>query len=180
MTDTKTIFPPFSLAILLRRIGRCRGFGIQSPTDFAFVNEVIYERSPYYAYASLNAHYPTLSHFERKIAQALFRISNYVQPVSITIPCDCPEVWVDYLRHGCTKAEVVQATDEEDGDCFTLHSQEGDCIIVADIYGRGADRWQKVVDVRHANHLVMFDLYYFGVAFVRERRYAELHTVNFY
>ena len=34
----------------MRRIGHCRGFGIQSPTDFMFVREVVNEHWPYYAY----------------------------------------------------------------------------------------------------------------------------------
>ena len=38
------------LWVWLRRIGNCRGFGIQSPADYAFVRYVVNEHWPYYQY----------------------------------------------------------------------------------------------------------------------------------
>ena len=34
----------FRFFTFLKRIRHCAGFGVQSPTDYAFVREVIYER----------------------------------------------------------------------------------------------------------------------------------------
>ena len=39
--------------VWLKRIGHCRGFGVQSPTDYWLVRYVINEHWPYYQYASL-------------------------------------------------------------------------------------------------------------------------------
>ena len=41
--------------VWLSRIHHCRGFGIQSPTDYAFVRYVVNEHWPYYAYDQLTA-----------------------------------------------------------------------------------------------------------------------------
>ena len=43
------------LWVFLKRLRHCAGFGVQSPTDYAFVREVIYERWPYALYAELEA-----------------------------------------------------------------------------------------------------------------------------
>ena len=41
--------------VWLSRIHRVWGFGIQSPTDYAFVRYVVNEHWPYYAYEELTA-----------------------------------------------------------------------------------------------------------------------------
>ena len=41
--------------IFLSRIRHCAGYGVQSPTDYAFVREVIYEHGDYSLYQELLA-----------------------------------------------------------------------------------------------------------------------------
>ena len=57
------------------------GYGIQSPSSFFFVTQVLKERLPYYAYPTLN----TLvggNRRRRRHFRELFRITNYHQPTN--------------------------------------------------------------------------------------------------
>lgn len=167
----------FKPSVFLKRINRCRGFGIQSPSDFAFVNEVIYQRMPFYAYEELDREFPDVSWFERKICRTLFRISNYAQPKKFVMAADADTMVERYVRFGCRMAKTDNTL------YLNVEPQEysdGDVVIVMDIYGSGKELWQSMIDSRETNHLIVFDLYYFGVAFVRQMRFPELHTVNFY
>ena len=63
---------------------RC-GYGVHSPSDFFLITSVIYEKLPYYAYATLrkkrfSAYLP---HYRRKVNRLLFRLVNHLQPRSL-------------------------------------------------------------------------------------------------
>ena len=53
-----------------------RGFGIQSPSAFFFITQVLKERRAYYAYPQLNK----ATKGNRRHAREIFRITNYLQP----------------------------------------------------------------------------------------------------
>lgn len=55
-----------------------RGFGIQSPSAFFFITQVLKERLPYYAYLTIDK----LTGSNRKHFRELFRITNYHKPVN--------------------------------------------------------------------------------------------------
>ena len=69
--------------IWLRRIGHCRGFGIQSPWAYSLVRYVINEHFPYYAYADLDAGFPGADAVRRKTGRFFLRLANYVQPATV-------------------------------------------------------------------------------------------------
>lgn len=165
------------ILLFLKRIGHCRGFGIQSPTDFAFVNDVIYERLPYYAYEELDKKFPSLASFERKMARTYFRVCNFAQPQYYVFGKDVPEVFSEYTKRGCwnslTGRTLYFATLPESAN-------DGDCIIIPYIYDEGKEMWETLCNMRSKEHFIMYDLYYFGIAFVDKHRYPELYTVNFY
>ena len=62
------------------RIGHCRGFGIQSPSDYWLVRYVINEHWPYYQYEFLGHDDDWLT---RKLGRLCFRIANWRQPAVI-------------------------------------------------------------------------------------------------
>ena len=68
----------------IRRKRNSLGFGVQSPTDFYFVQHVLREVSPYYAYAELEKAEKNfradLPHYPEKINKLLFRLANYIHP----------------------------------------------------------------------------------------------------
>ena len=55
-----------------------RGFGIQSPSSFFFITQVLKERRAYYAYNRLDK----AIDISRRHAREMFRITNYLQPVN--------------------------------------------------------------------------------------------------
>ena len=81
------------LWVFLKRLRHCAGFGVQSPTDYAFVREVIYERWPYALYAL-------------KLSQLLLRVSNYAQASRIGIIGPLPPVMEAHLKAGCRKSTI--------------------------------------------------------------------------
>lgn len=164
------------LSVFIKRITHCRGFGIQSPTDFAFVNDVIYERLPFHAYCDLDCEYPDLDRHTRSLARLLLRVSNYAQPQHYCIAPATPPALADYLRRGCTGAKTGSTLYLDQLPDSPL---DGDCIIITDIYGKGRGLWQKLLSTTDS-HYVAFDLYYLGIAFHKAKRYPETHTVNFY
>ena len=89
------------LLIFLKRIRHCAGFGVQSPTDYAFVREVIYERWPYAQYAELEAKFYGTSRFLLKLSQLLLRVANYAQASRIGIIGPLPPVMEAHLKAGC-------------------------------------------------------------------------------
>ena len=94
------------LFVFLKRIRHCAGFGVQSPTDYAFVREVIYERWPYALYAELETHYADTDKFLLKLSQLLLRVSNYAQASQIGIIGPLPPVMEAHLKAGCRKSEI--------------------------------------------------------------------------
>ena len=85
--------------VWLRRIGHCRGFGIQSPTDYRFVRYVVNEHWPYYAYRQTGLNDSPL---RRKLGRLYFRLANHLQPGTVVDLLGYDE----YLRAGCRKAVV--------------------------------------------------------------------------
>ena len=62
--------------VWLSRIHCCRGFGIQSPTDYAFVRYVVNEHWPYYAYDVLRDD----DWLREKLGRLYMRLANWRQP----------------------------------------------------------------------------------------------------
>ena len=67
--------------VWLSRIHRCRGFGIQSPTDYSFVRYVINEHWPYYAYQQFNSD----DWLVEKLGHLYFRLANWRQPTQMLV-----------------------------------------------------------------------------------------------
>lgn len=58
-----------------------RGYGIQSPSSFFFITQVLKERLPYYAYPVLDKAVGG-SRLNKKHFRELFRIANHLQPAN--------------------------------------------------------------------------------------------------
>lgn len=63
--------------VYLSRLHRSLGFGIQSPTDYAFVRYVINEHWQYYAYQQLDEQDDNW--LRRKLGRLYFRLANWRQ-----------------------------------------------------------------------------------------------------
>lgn len=168
--------------IFLRRIRHCAGFGVQSPTDYAFVREVIYERWPYALYAELEAQFYGTDKFLLKLSQLLLRVSNYAQASRIGIIGTLPPVMEAHLKAGCRKSEIMtvkgqKSKDKGQGEGTLDFSPSSLDIFPLLIATELNDQWQAYIS---QEHIISYDLYYLGIAFYDEKRYREEHVINFY
>ena len=62
-----------------------RGFGIQSPSAFFFITQVLREKLPYYAYDELDCIAAECGEMKRKTCRRLFRIANDTMPANAII-----------------------------------------------------------------------------------------------
>ena len=94
----------------ISRIGSSRGFGIQSPSDFSFVCDVVNCRYPYYAYNDLKQTITGISNKERKKAELIFRIANFSQP-DTTINLGMEQWYETYISKACQKTKIRNSND---------------------------------------------------------------------
>ena len=108
------------LIVWLSRIHRCQGFGIQSPTDYAFVRYVVNEHWPYYAYESLKDN----NWLTQKMGRLYFRMANWRQPTIMLSDC-----YQKYWQAGCKslrfdnyleKVQLARVLVEDRSDCELL------------------------------------------------------------
>lgn len=107
-----------------------KGYGVQSPSDFFFVTQVLKERLPYYAYPLLEE----IAKKERCNAKHLkdvFRITNYHKPLSCIV--------VESPATACAMAIAKPAsptlhitTKNSDDDTHTLLSKLGCEVLSGD------------------------------------------------
>ena len=67
------------VAVWLSRINHCRGFGVQSPSAYAFIRYVVNEHYPYYAYEDLRKQHADVSGVRLKLCRLYLRLANYAQ-----------------------------------------------------------------------------------------------------
>ena len=179
--------------IWIKRCCYCRGFGIQSPTDYRFVRYVINEHYPYYAYSDikkLNGKFGWLSH---KLGKLYFRIINYCQPNTVVNLLPDNELYDIYLRRGSSFANILH--DISEGNNADLLLLAGDCginknvvfsiihnnsiLIIEGINNNDNARmfWKNI---KYDNRVtISFDLYYVGIAMFDEKRYKQCYKINF-
>lgn len=169
--------------VWLRRIRHCRGFGIQSPTDYSFVRDVVNEQRPYYAYGEVGLADDWL---RSKLGRLYLRLANYVQPAVIADLVG----YADYLSAGCRKATIVNSLTDNlgkgpalvivpaDDVTPTLLSCCGEktMLVVEDI-GSHHQQWHTVEQWPAVT--VAFDLYYCGIATFNPQRAKQHYIVNF-
>jgi hypothetical protein len=166
--------------IWLRRIGNCRGFGIQSPNDYWFVRYVVNEHWPYYQYAYVGMDDDWLT---RKIGRLCFRVANWRQPATVV----CSGELSPYAQAGCRHASVktegteadmmVIAADEAIRIMESVNSSnERRVLIVKDIW-RSPQLWRQIINNERTR--ISFDLYYCGIVFFDPKREKHNYIINF-
>jgi hypothetical protein len=164
--------------VWLRRIGHCRGFGIQSPSDYWLVRYVINEHWPYYQYETLGQNDDWLT---RKLGRLFFRIANWRQPAVIE-----SSAFRDYLQAGCRKAvwgessELVVLSLEGDWRSrlsYIYNKVSADSVLIVTGLSKARDVWREIVNDERA--VLTFDLYYCGIVLFDKKRDKKNYIVNF-
>ena len=174
-----------SWLVWLSRIRHSRGFGIQSPTDYAFVRYVVNEHWPYYAYDELHeAHW-----LRQKLGRLYLRLANWRQPSSVL--SDDYQQWfhagchhsditplTSYIKHPASPIQLARIPIDQWDSFEPLLAQcdEQTVLVVEDIW-RQPQRWQQIA--RDARTGTTFDLYYCGIVLFDTKRYKHNYTINF-
>ena len=165
-------------SVWLRRIGHCRGFGIQSPSDYWLVRYVINEHWPYYQYEALGQDDDWLT---RKLGRLCFRIANWRQPAVIE-----SSAFRDYLQAGCRKAVWGESSElmvlSLEGDwrsrlSYIYNKVSADSVLVVTGLSKARDVWREIVNDERA--VLTFDLYYCGIVLFDKKRDKKNYIINF-
>lgn len=167
-----------AVVLWLRRVGHCRGFGIQSPSDYWLVRYVINEHWPYYQYETLGQNDDWLT---RKLGRLFFRIANWRQPAVIE-----SNAYREYLQAGCRKAvwgessELVVLSLEGDWRSrlsYIYNKVSADSVLIVTGLSKARDVWREIVNDERA--VLTFDLYYCGIVLFDKKRDKKNYIVNF-
>lgn len=188
--------------VWLTRIGRSRGFGIQSPNDYQYVRYVINEHSPYYKYADLKNTMADINPMKRKLCELYFRVANDCQPDLFLDFMPDSEAYAIYVKAGCerTRTVTVNSTSQlhltaDDGrmmvrmdavekgwislELLLEDVPDGSVIALQGIYDSedAKEIWQKAM--AHERVGVAYDLYDCGLLLFEPRQYKKNYKVNF-
>ena len=146
-----TLKRPF---IWLARIRHRCGYGVHSPFAFELITDLIYEKTPYYAYRQLAAEQKKQAphrgkgwNFEtRKVNRLLFRLVNRYQPQTI-VDAGVLSASSLYLQSGKVGADYVFASELSElfleagapVDFLYLHNEKNP-VFVEDVFGICAAR----------------------------------------
>jgi hypothetical protein len=164
--------------VWLSRIHHCRGFGIQSPTDYAFVRYVVNEHWPYYAYDELTDD----DWLVRKLGRLYFRLANWRQPQQML-----KDDYQRYWQAGCRKTvfsdnvkrvELARITvdDRQAWQQMLPLCDERSVVVVEGIW-RNWQMWREIVADERTGRV--FDLYYCGIVFFDKKHYKHYYKINF-
>ena len=168
------------LVWLMRIRHRC-GYGVHSPFAFRFLTDVVYERTPYYAYSTLDASLP-LAHSmrRRKGLHLIFRVANWLQPAVAVLPqgaCHTRR----YLLAGCRRTLVLAHAPACGADLIVLREPDEQAAQMVRAGGvLILDNLQQHREwFRRLPATVTFDLYDLGVAIYEERLTKQHYIINF-
>ena len=66
----------FSIFNFVSRWWQNKGFGIESRIDYDFLHDVIHEKLPYYAYATMRKEHPKDSERQHRQRELIYRVHN--------------------------------------------------------------------------------------------------------
>ena len=161
-----------------------RGFGIQSPSAFFFITQVLKERLPYYSYKELDRYKGK----SRRLAKELLRITNYIHPTNcISIASDRAAVAMKAARPAAPAyslgAECIEEFAGIMAECGKLgmlyigespqrtailekalqHTDNHSAIVIEGIGKNRAARslWQQVIE--DPRTIVTYDMHSYGL-----------------
>ena len=182
----------------LRRCGCSRGFGVQSPSAYAFIRYVINEHDPYYAYQELQER---LSWFDKRGHQTgrlLLRLANFWQPKICMVN---EHRFDEYLHAGCRKA-MLEEMDEQFltavkdrkrmmvvnlermglneviENVLPLCDDQVMLVLLGNLYReKQGEEWHQLQESVHCG--ITYDLYSLGIIFFDKKKFKQHYRMNF-
>lgn len=167
--------------VWLRRIRHRCGYGVHSPFAFRFLTDVVYERTPYYAYSTLDKALPlAYSMRRRKGLHLIFRLANWLQPAVAVLPQEAHHTR-RYLLAGCRRTLVLADAPAHGADLIVLREPDEQAAQMVRAGGvLILDNLQQHREwFRRLPATVTFDLYDLGVAIYEERLTKQHYIINF-
>ena len=145
-----------SLIDYLSRVGKARGFGIQSPWAYSFVRDVIMEKLRYYEYDNIEK--KNLNRDDEKKEKLYWRLKNFVYGHSFSVfrIAELPDVLSlmdDYDSDGVICLEGIRENKENE------------------------EKWEKFKALDSVG--VTFDLYDLAIVFPRNTLNKQHYKLNF-
>ena len=196
MLDTLLYYIKTSYRWFLR-CGYTRGFGIQSPSAYSFVRNVINQHDPYYAYEDLEEEMKGQPLQFRKLGRLFFRLANFWQAHDVVMSS---YDYVPYINAGCHKSLVKMIDDydfenalqpvlvilkvdwlEEESIRQEVLENSSDqmLLVLMDIYANRKNNqlWKQIHRDEHCG--VTYDLYTCGIIFFDKSKYKQDFKINF-
>lgn len=188
----------------VRRLWHRHGFGVQSPSAYSFIRDVIEGTYPYYDYSDLKVQFPNVNNRSRKLAKLYFRIANVRQPKLWVFCQSLSEIYSCYIQSGCKRTHILNIDlGTENGErfdqlkgfdvaCITLSEKsflvceklldfadQHSILILERIHSNSENRnyWNHIVT--DSLTCVTFDLYYCGIIFFDHTKSKQNYIVNF-
>ena len=181
--------------VWLLRVRHRKGYGVHSPSAYAFLRGVVYESSTYYAYAELDRLHPWwqrwLHLYPVRCRRLLFRLANFVHPGTILILGERP-IEEAYMRAAVPLATIVHDAPPAHGELWFVAREslsvlptplppmtEDGMLIVEGIHADAAalDRWRAIQ--QDPQTVITYDLYTYGLVFFDSTKHPQHYIVNF-
>lgn len=169
------------MLVWLSRMNHCKGFGIQSPTDYWFVRYVINEQWPYYQYEAVGKDDDWLT---RKLGLLYFRIANWLQPKVMM-----SDGYQDYLQVGCKTAMFNDHAETIDLVHLKLNGDyrrrvtniynkvNAKSVMIIEDIRKDMSFWREVINDEHTG--ITYDLFYCGIVMFDKNRHKMNYIINF-
>ena len=170
------------LWVCLSRLHHSLGFGIQSPTDYAFVRYVVNEHWRYYAYKQLDR--LDGDWLEHQLGRLYFRLANWRQPSKMM-----EDEFAPYWQAGCNHVRLTKEMESmelvrvrmSDVNKSLLHyiynKVDDQSVLIVEGIWQDWKQWHQIQDNQRVR--VSFDLYYCGIVFFDSKREKQHYKVNF-
>lgn len=170
------------LATIITRLRHTKGYGVQSPTDYHFIKDIINQKLPYYQYKQLK----TTNRKKRKINQLLLRLANFCQPENILNQTD-DTLATKYMEAGCKKAKTTKQNENKKTIILTtiklinhntIYTIAPQSIIIVEDINKNKQTKQHWNNITTNNNITTtYDTPQIGIIITGKRQYPKHYKI---
>lgn len=149
---------------------------VQSPYVYAFVNDVLSNSTPFYAYLDLQDALNAMQRSERRIAKLLLRLANYMQAERAILPHGMAH-FVPFIQRGSLKTTVILDDTVSLPLCKFEKLHASTALVMLHIY-RDVSTLQTWREMREQPEATLtFDLGFAGIVLVNPNYPKQHHII---